>query len=513
MYQKFKTIIKVINFFFKKDEFFEKKFIKYNLANFKKSKNHENILLIDYFESFESEIARSFFSNIFCKKYNCNLTVFSLSKNILFNLKWRRIYKSINAKNFFYIFFSINYFFKFFDFKNKKFIKDFITKLKSKNDILEFKYRDLSVGRDIIDEYLYRYKKATVDLNDQNLYSDFYDCLYTIDFWIKYFKKNKVKAVSLSHTNVRLLGLVGKVANRYFQIPVYSVTNTYVIKNEDLSDHYKWIRSNLMKLRIRFDQLTDIKKEEAINWSKKQLEKKFSGEVGVDMYYSTKSAFGNKKSPRALSFEKKTKVMICTHEFYDNPHATGGLLFSDFYEWLEFLGEKSQSDKYDWYIKSHPDCDNWTISIINKYVERFPKIKIVNSETSFIQLKDEGLNFALTCHGTIGHECPLLNIQVINADLNHPHIAYNFNWSPKSIKEYDQIINNLENLNLKINSKEIYQFYYMYKKHQSKDDLIFKSYKDAKRLEKNNKNILNIFLEEADKKRHEDIVKNISNLI
>ena len=57
------------------------------------------------------------------------------------------------------------------------------------------------------------------------------------------------------------------------------------------------------------------------------------------MTYSKKSAFSNQKLDRTLNKSDKIKILICTHEFHDSPHAQGGLLFADFYEWLLYLGK------------------------------------------------------------------------------------------------------------------------------------------------------------------------------
>ena len=114
----------------------------------------------------------------------------------------------------------------------------------------------------------------------------------------------------------------------------------------------------------------------------------------------------------------------------------------------------------------------------------------------------------------MGHECPLLDIQVVNADLNHPHIAYDFTWSPRSKIEYKNLIDNLPNLKKELNPNDIYEFYYVRNKFDLKNDLIFKSYKDAKEEQKDKKiNISDIFLNEINENRHYEITQNISSKI
>ena len=54
-----------------------------------------------------------------------------------------------------------------------------------------------------------------------------------------------------------------------------------------------------------------------------------------------------------MNYDDNIKVLICTHEFFDDPNSTGGLLFPDFYEWLKYLAQISNKTNYDWYIKPH----------------------------------------------------------------------------------------------------------------------------------------------------------------
>ena len=106
------------------------------------------------------------------------------------------------------------------------------------------------------------------------------------------------------------------------------------------------------------------------------------------------------------------------------------MLFLDFYEWLCFLGEISKKTDYDYYIKPHKDYLPGTIESLNEIITKFPNLTLISPTVSFHQLIREGISFALTCYGSIGHELPLLGVQVINAGYN-PHNAYNFNLSER----------------------------------------------------------------------------------
>ena len=515
-----KLIFKILTQYFLNRSELSKKFISINKINWKdyKTSNVNGEILLDYFETFETELCRGYFANIFAKKNNLKIVIFSNQKNILFNKSWRDIYKSLNIKKFVYIFWNIIFFKFFLNLKKKKKIKvlsnEIYKNLKDKKDIFSFEYNGILLGRELYDEYLYRFKKPTLKLEDPKLKKLIFESIMIVEYWKNYFITHKVKAISLSHLNVRFLGIVGKVASQLFSIPIYSVSPKYITKYDDVTDNPEFIKKNILKLKQDFINLSDNEKEDAINWSKNQIKRKFSGEIGVNMHYSNASAFSPIISKNVLLQNKKIHNLICTHEFHDNPHSTGGMLFDDFYEWLLFLGEKSKNEKYNWYIKNHPDTDEWTKNVVNKFLIDFPQIILLDGNTSFLQLADEGLDYVFTCHGTVGHEVPLLGIQVINADINNPHICYDFNWNPKNINEYSYLIDNLYSIKKEINKKEIYEFYYSYNKMGMMDDLIFDSYDLYKMKEKKEgKNPVDIFIDEFTEKKHNKIIRNINQII
>jgi hypothetical protein len=206
------------------------------------------------------------------------------------------------------------------------------------------------------------------------------------------------------------------------------------------------------------------------------------------------------------------------------------MFFFDFFEWLDHLGKISIQTDYDWYIKPHPDYLPGTIETIKLITKKYKKIKFVDPKSSFKQLAAEGLNFALTCYGSVGHELPLLGIQVINCGPN-PHMAYNFNWHAYSKKEYDSLLLNLKTLKKEININEIYEFYFMNYYYTHVDDLVFNSYDkyrdfidesnstleytiSLKGLFKMNENkCYDFFLNEFNTKKHNDIIKKIETFI
>ena len=122
------------------------------------------------------------------------------------------------------------------------------------------------------------------------------------------------------------------------------------------------------------------------------------------MSYSKESAFSkffHKKNP--IPNSNKVNILICTHCFFDNPHAYGEYkksnLFIDFYEWINFLSKMSHKTDYNWFIKPHKDYLPGTIEIISNLMKKFSNIKLVSPDSSFHQLK-LNLDHVLTVYGS-----------------------------------------------------------------------------------------------------------------
>ena len=131
-----------------------------------------------------------------------------------------------------------------------------------------------------------------------------------------------------------------------------------------------------------------------------------------------------------------------------------------------FLLKISKETNYQWYIKTHSGFNNYedpTIKIVKNLISNHSNIIWLDSRTSHIQIINEGIDAVFTSYGSAGSEYPFFNIPVINASLNNPHIKYNFNIHPKSIKSLKTIIYDLPKIKLKINKDEIREYFFMHK--------------------------------------------------
>lgn len=497
-----------------------------------KIKNCKSEILVDFYAVRETLIAYSYFLNVLARKHNACIKAFPMtnpfnnqrlyifyhffnvffkifsSNNLYSNPALSKVYQSFNSSG--YIVPTLDQEQKM---RQREICQKIKQNIKTNRDVFEISIMGVWMGIDIYESYLIYFNKPTVYLDDPELFDLIDKSVELLIFWTDYIEKHKVAAVVVSHDCYIPLDIICKIAYQK-KIPVYLPN----IRGISLSDSpHSLYSSRFINYRKMFRSLPPGEQANGIKLAKEQLQRRFQGEVGVDMPYSTKSAFRESSDDRPiLRKSDKIKVLICTHCFYDNPHAYGGMLFVDFYEWLHFLGKISEKTDYDWYLKMHPDPLPGTEEIIREIIAKYPRITFIPPETSFLKLAKEGLNFALTVYGSVGHELPALGIQVINAGYN-PHVAYDFNWNPKTTEEYEYFLLNLEKLHKNVSLQELYEFYYMHYYYVLSDDLILKSYKqsikDLDLKEQIGPEIYEYFLNQLTEAKHQKIIEKMQKFI
>lgn len=331
-----------------------------------------------------------------------------------------------------------------------------VSNVASKQDVEDLEIDGVWIGDLVYDTYLRRYSLPTIDPASQHFQDFLLKSIELFVFWNDYLSKHDVRAISVSHCVYNLAMPLRIGVQRGIDVFQVNVTHVYRLSKSNLFAY-----NDFLNFRERFAELPEDVRKIGLNLAEQRILKRFSGEVGVDMSYSTESAYGDCRHDRLLRESDKKKILIATHCFFDSPHSYGKNLFPDFYEWLDFLGELGRQTDYDWYLKIHPDYKPGTKEIVVDFVSRFPKISMLPSDASHLQIIDEGIDVALTCYGTIGFEYAALGVPVINASMTNPHIAYNFNIHARDIDHYRELLENLNELELDIDKKEVYEYYFM----------------------------------------------------
>ena len=310
-------------------------------------------------------------------------------------------------------------------------------------------------GTTIIRSYL-RFKDIGIEPRSESFKEHLYECIRTIVFWYDRITNFKYKMVVM-WDGTHWEGFIRDIAITE-GIPIYATTYDYFSKLElDFAPggkQYKYYRNF-------WNMLSSEEKKEGVEKAKKILTKRISGKAKDDCkVIPGKDPYAVGKKERVLSNSNKIKIMIAMHIFDEDCYAYGRQIFDNNYvAWLVHLGELSKKyTQYDWYIKKHPHGGKRDEEFLSEYLKKYSNIKLIEKMISPIQLKEEGLDFVLTVHGTVGSEYPIFGIQVINAGAN-PHEAFDFDWNPKNKEEYDKLLSNLENIDNLCNANEVYQFF------------------------------------------------------
>ena len=439
----------------------------FNKQNLKKKNLSKGIILCEFTTNKSVQASFSIFTNFIQKKnkskivaYNSEIqknkisTIIRKIKSNFFSNYNYELYKSFNVSDFIFI---ENH--KEIKKKSNNKSKELLLKIKKKSDLLKIYVEGIWIGDLIYDSYIKYYSVPTIDIKTENFKLFFNECIYVFYFWLDYFRKNSVNTVIGSHAvyySAIPLRIGIKKDLDVFQVNlhnVYRLSKKKLFAYEFFSD-YKKI----------FNKFSSKYKKKALKHSESQCYKRFGGEIGVNMHYSTKSSFTTfDKSRTVLKKTSKKKILIASHCFLDNPHPYGiKNIFNDFYDWFDYLSNFSKKTEYDWYVKTHPDFKVETQNIVKKFLLKYDHIRLIPPNTSHHQLINEGINCVITVHGTISWEYAFFGIPVIACSQNNPHNSFNFSYHAKNIKDLNWAINNFDKLKLDYSKNDIFKFYFMH---------------------------------------------------
>ena len=339
-------------------------------------------------------------------------------------------------------------------------------------DVFNLELNGIKIGIPIYESIL-RSGKVTVDTNDIETYKQIYRGLYQYIYFERLFVEDRIEAILVSHDCYIGPGLLDHMAHK-FGVPSINVNPFEVNLPFEAGQLYK----RFERYPIYFDSLPLKTRSKGVTQAKIDLDLRLSGKIGIKMEYQEQSAFETSKLPTQLARSDNLKVLVATHDFFDNPQAYGEMRFHDFSIWLNFLDRVASETSYDWYLKCHKDSSIQQRAEIQKFANEHTRFKVVEPTVSFHQLAEEGLDFVFSCYGSVGHELPLMGINVLNSSYN-PHIAYDFNYHAESVENYKELILNLRELSLnEIPTSEIYEFFYIHHYLMSPDSFILASYSD-----------------------------------
>lgn len=324
----------------------------------------------------------------------------------------------------------------------------------TREEILQFEFLGVRVGDLFYDWYLRVAGEATINLNDRVCQRMFLEFLSGVAYWNNFFQNTNVSGLLITHS-VYEQGVPARFAMTR-DIPVYLVTSDRCFRLNE--------KDYLSDLEFKYyvpgvEEFNGYKID--LSAASKRLEELFSGRIGVDIAHSFVSGLHGIETDKIIRNESPVRVLIAAHCFSDSPHANGDHIFSDFIEWLNFLGVYSKLSHYEWYVKAHPAFFPSDIEIFREYCENNPHIIPIGSNYSNSELVQQGINVVLTVYGTIAFEAAYLGALVVDASVNTPHMNYDFTLKPANLSEYISALDNLENSlkEFKPNRNDILHFY------------------------------------------------------
>ncbi|MBL4876518.1 MAG: hypothetical protein JKY10_08505, partial [Cohaesibacteraceae bacterium] len=445
-------------------------------ANYFKTNNQKtgakttNLVITDCFDVPQWIFANSIFLNELARKLDSNIASFGFYGR---KPKLNYIYRAFGASE--HIMVSLS---KQQRSRQSKLYTEVMERIQTAQDLFDLRIENIGIGLDIYESIL-RSGIPTVDLDCYHTKYTIYHGLCHFVFFQDLIRSGKIKAVAPSHDCYLQIGILVKIAQNN-KIPVYYANPFEIVKS--IKDHD--IYSKFQNYPKYFDTLTKTNKQKAITDAKRALNQRLCGTIGVDMPYQIKSAFDSNNTTRQTNRnEEKIKIVIVTHCFFDNPHAFSRMNYRDFNDWLEFLGAISMQTEYEWYIKPHRDHLPGTMEALRLIEHKYPKMKLIDPDTSFHQLRAEGVSIALTCYGSIGHELPILGFKVVNAAYN-PHIAYDFNTTFNTRNEYEKTLLNLSELPEVDELESLYKFYAVHHQIVKSNKLMFDDFSDLENFVK-----------------------------
>lgn len=378
--------------------------------------------------------------------------IYSWTNNILVNRKWTKLYHAAGVNS-----------------VSKVDHVGFLTRLrfylrafkiwrtlKSKDDLINLSIDGIYCGDLIYDTYLRYRARPTVNVQSISVFYFIHSALCVLAFSEKVVQnKARIAAFFSSYSTYIHHGIPVRVFIKH-GIPVYTSGNfQQLFKKLSTTDVFH------TKTHSRYAQdfKTLDKPKEKIELGMNMLKKKFSGTIDSATIYMKQSAYGGSTVTNAkLDFDG----VVFLHDFYDSPHIYSQMLFADFHEWVECTFALLEKHNLNVGVKPHPNQVVESSQVIDELKRKYPSLKWIDPKTPNSEILNSGIKFGVSVYGTILHELAYHGITPICAGDN-PHASFSFVQTPKSIKEYEEMIVNVMDLNLPADYKEqVAAFYYMH---------------------------------------------------
>lgn len=350
--------------------------------------------------------------------------------------------------------------------KKKKY-ESIIDNIKNLNELLNFKWENISCGKYAASSILRYLRKGNInfnDLNEKKIVKFFLEkSIICANASNNFIKKHKIDAGLFFDKGYvgegELMEALYNSGKDCFTINAYTSSNSviakkYNIKENKLTEHPALILdNNWQNIKNNF---TKIYNDDFI----KKIESQYKNN---DWYPQSGTQLNQKDLSKKeiinklhLDNNKKTAA-IFSHIFWDTSFFYGEDLYKTYEEWfLRTVKCATYNDKINWIIKVHPannvknlrdnikDNESLEEKVLKKYSIELPShIQFLDSNVEFNSYRFyELIDFCFTVRGTPGIECAMLGKTTVTAGSGR-YDRKGFTLDFKDVYKYENFIKNL----------------------------------------------------------------------
>jgi hypothetical protein len=215
------------------------------------------------------------------------------------------------------------------------------------------------------------------------------------------------------------------------------------------------------------------RRDERLREAEQQLHTRLSGGIDAVTSYMRVSAY-------RLSSESVPAVagscVLFLHDFYDSLHVYPDVVFHDFWSWACFTIDTLRAAGVRFFVKPHPNQMSLSSAALEDLRRKYPDLSMISPAITNAQLAQAGMICGITMYGSVAHELAYLGVPSI-ACARHPHNAFDFCRTARSIEQYEQYLRTPAVMPLERDEmrRQALAFYYMHNLYGSPQELALRS--------------------------------------
>jgi hypothetical protein len=348
--------------------------------------------------------------------------------------------------------------------------------IKTKKDLLRLKIGKVLVGDLIYDTFLRENFVATIsneELSGPRILRYIEESVILHEWAKKTAREQKIRALIQDHQGFYIYhGILGRHLAS-LGIPVFNYVDRdsaglgKVIwsKEQSGSSHNAyWLYPTALK------KLPTKEKESGLRMAEQSMKRRLKGALD-DKILPGISAYVESRESGLVPYlrDNQPVVLVFMHEFNDAVHWYRSAVFSDFWEWINFLCQEASKTDFCWILKPHPATNllgrdrmkKLSQACVEKLRQSYPRLNFISekiSNTTLLQLRPVS---AFTMYGTVAPEMAWSGVPVVTCG-DHPHIGFDFNHHAKTEQQLKALIQRADRLRMRISKKEISEYLFMH---------------------------------------------------